>query len=131
MLLGSYHPPTQPDQYYFDCVGRALDIYAENYDNFLLSGDFNAEESEPILSSFIFEYNAYCLVKEKTCFKNPNNPSCIDLFITNNKHSFKNTTTVCTGASDVHKMVLTILKTTFVKENQRKYFIGTISILII
>ena len=37
-------PPSQPDQYYFDCLGRALDKHAEKYDNFLLSGDFNAEE---------------------------------------------------------------------------------------
>ena len=26
LLFGSYHPPNQPDQYYFDSVGRALDI---------------------------------------------------------------------------------------------------------
>ena len=107
-----YHPPCQSDQYYFDCAGRSIDEYS-NYDNFLLAGDFNAEEWEPCLKSFMFEYDIYCLVKDKTCFKNPVNPSYIDLFITNNKYSFRNTTTVCTWASDCHKMVVTVLKTTF------------------
>ena len=113
-------PPGQSDQYYFDCVGRSIDKYS-SYDNFILAGDFNAEEWEPCLkSSFMFEYDIYCLVKDKTCFKNPDNPSCIDLFITNNKYSFRNTTTVCTGASDCHKMVVTVLKTTFEKNKPKE-----------
>ena len=120
--MGSYHPPSQTDNYYFDSIGKALDIYAENYDSFLLTGDFNAEECESVLSSFIFEYDAYCLVKEKTCFKNLNNPSCIDLFITNKKHSFQNTTTISTGASDYHKMVVTVLKITYIKSKPKEIF---------
>ena len=115
LLFGTYHPPSQQDQYYFDFISRALDKYAEKYDTFLLAGDFNAEEHEACLGSFIFEYDAYCLVKDKTCFKNINNLSCIDLLITNKKFSFKNTTVISTGASDFHKMVITVLKTTFVK----------------
>ena len=43
LLFGSYHPPSQSEQYYFHCVGRAIDKYS-NYDKFLLPGDFNAEE---------------------------------------------------------------------------------------
>ena len=119
LLFGSYHPPSQSDQYYFDCVGRSIDKYS-NWDNFLLAGDFNAEEWEPCLKSFLFEYDIYCLVKDKTCFKNHDNPSCIDLFITSNKYSFQNTTTVCAGASDCHKMVVTVLKTTFEKNKPKE-----------
>ena len=55
------------------------------------------------------------MVKDKTCFKSLDNPSCIDLFITNSYQSFQNTTTVCTGLYDFHKMVITVLKTTFPK----------------
>ena len=32
--------------FYFDNIGRALDIYTRIYDNFLLAGVFNAEENE-------------------------------------------------------------------------------------
>ena len=39
------------------------------------------------------------------------NPSCIDLLLTNNVYVFQQTTTICTGLSDCHKLVLTALKT--------------------
>jgi hypothetical protein len=58
-------------------------------------------------------------VKESTCFKNPVNPSCIDLFLTNSATSFENTTTVSTGLSDFHKMITAVLKTTFPKAKPR------------
>ena len=43
LLLGTYHPPSQNDNYYFDNIGRALDIYTQKYEKILLTGDFNAE----------------------------------------------------------------------------------------
>ena len=55
------------------------------------------------------------MVKQKTCFKNIDNPRCIDLFITNCCRSFQNTTTVSTGLSDFHDMIVTVLKTTVPK----------------
>ena len=115
LLMGSYHPPSQSDQYYFDSVGRALDVYNDSYERFLLLGDFNAEETEPCLSTFLYEYEAKHLVKEKTCYKIPENPSCVDLFLTNSCNSFQNTTVISTGLSDCHKMPVTVLKTTFDK----------------
>ena len=52
------------------------------------------------------------LVKEKTCFKIMQNPSCIDLLLTNNVYAFQQATAICTGLSGCHKLVLTVLKTT-------------------
>ena len=52
------------------------------------------------------------LVKERTCFKNMQNPSCIDLLLTNNVYAFQKTIATCTGLSGCHKLVLTVLKTT-------------------
>ena len=43
------------------------------------------------------------------------NPSCIDLMLTNSNMSFQNTTTVFSGLSDFHKLVLTVLKINFTK----------------
>ena len=51
----------------------------------------------------------------KTCFKSTNNPSCIDLFVTNSPKSFQNAIPFSSGLSDFHKMILTILKSTFPK----------------
>ena len=52
------------------------------------------------------------MLKKKICYKSPTNPRCIDLFLTNSTGSFQNTTTVATGLSDFHKMILTVSKTT-------------------
>ena len=43
------------------------------------------------LKEFLYEYKAKNLVKQNTCFKSINNPSCIDLFLTNCHESFQNT----------------------------------------
>ena len=115
LIFGSYHPPSQSDSYYFNCLGNALDTYNKYYDRFLLIGDFNAEDSETCLSEFLYQYEAKNIVKDKTCFKNPENASCIDLFLTNSPSSFQNTMAISTGLSDFHKMILTVCKCTFVK----------------
>ena len=92
----------------------ALDKYS-NYDKVLLAGDFNIDENEEILQDFLFEQNMKNLVKDKTCFKSVENPSCIDLLLTNTVQSFQNTITVTTGLSDFHKISVTVMKTTFPK----------------
>ena len=119
LLVGMYHSTNAEygtsDAVFFDQLGFALDVYS-NYDKFLLAGDFNAEEGKnEYLDDFIDAFHAKNLVKEPTCFKNPLNPSSIDLFITNSYGSFQKTTTVSTGLSDFHKMIVTVLKTTYPK----------------
>ena len=91
-----------------------MDKYS-SYDKILLAGDFNIDCEEEIIEDFLFEHDMKNIVKEKTCFKSIENPSCIDLFLTNSATSFQNTTTVTTGLSDFHKMVVTVMKTTYPK----------------
>ena len=79
LLFGTYHPPSQPDIYYFDNLDKAFDIYS-SYERRLLIGDFSTERSEPRIDSFVYEHELQNLVKEKTCFKSVDNPSCIDLY---------------------------------------------------
>ena len=43
------------------------------------------------------------------------NPTCIDLILTNKSRSFQNSLTMETGLSDFHKMITTVLKTSFRK----------------
>ena len=47
-------------------------------------GDFNSEINETCMQSFCKPYGWKSLIKEPTHFKNPENPSCIDLIMTNN-----------------------------------------------
>ena len=120
LLFGTYHPPTQSESYYFRNLDKAIDLYSQ-YDKKLLVADFNREVSD-VLSTFLYQHDLENLVKEKTCFKNANNPSTIDLFLTNNSLAFQNTTTTFTGLSDCHKLVLTVLKTTFSKNKPKELF---------
>ena len=86
----------------------------------MLAGDFNAEESKPCLSQFLYEYNAKNIAKGNTCFKNALNPGCSDLFITNGPLSFQNTIAVSNGLSEFHKMVITVMKMAFRKHSPNR-----------
>ena len=123
LLVGTYHSKSAKygvtDEDFFKHMGLALDFYSTRYDKFLLAGDFNTQEDKEILDDFLEDYHAKNLVKDPTCFKNPENPSCIDLFITNSYQSFQKTATISTGLSDFHKMAVTVLKTTFPKAKPR------------
>ena len=55
-----------------------------------------------------------------TCYKSPNNPSCIDHIVTNSSKSFIQRETVFTGLSDFHKLVLSVFKLHFSKPKAKK-----------
>ena len=83
LLVGTYHSTNvkygTTDEEYFRQIGLALDVYSSTYDKFLLAGDFNVNEENDTLDEFLEDYHAKNLVKEPTCFKSAENPSCIDL----------------------------------------------------
>ena len=54
-------------------------------------------------------HNLNNLIKEPTCFQS-NNPSQIDLILTNQKSMYKFSNTFETGLSDHHKLISTISK---------------------
>lgn len=67
-MCGCYHPPTIDDQYFFNHLGNVLDKYTQNYDRFLLIVQFNAEDSEQLLSEFLQDYDAESIVLRKNIF---------------------------------------------------------------
>ena len=118
-LGGIYHPPSQPDQYFFDSLDKALDISC-SYEKVVLVGDFDAKIGETCLDNFLFQHELQSINKEPTCFKNAHNPSCIDLILTNSPRSFFKTETLFTGLSDFHKLVTAVFKTTFLKSKPKE-----------
>ena len=68
----------------------------------------------------MYQHNLQSINTEPLCYKNPNNPSCIDLFLTNSPRNFYQTETFFTGLSDFHKLVLSISKTNFASQKQKK-----------
>ena len=69
LLCATYHLPNKKDNYFFNHLGKAIDIYHQTYDKYLLIDDFSAEDTEPCLSQFLFEYDGKNIVSEKTCLK--------------------------------------------------------------
>ena len=111
-LFSIYRPPSQSKDHFFENLGKAVDHYGANYDNFLLLGDFNSLETDQKIHDFMNGYSLKNLVKEPTCFK-AENPTCIDFILTNRYRSCQHTTTIETGLSNFHKMVVTVLKKTY------------------
>ena len=71
------------------------------------------------MEQFCASYNLNSLIKEPTCFKSVDNPSCIDLILTNHPKCFQNSGVYETGISDFHKSNFTVLKTYFQKTKPR------------
>ena len=65
------------------------------------------------MNAFRETHSLRILIKELTCYKNPANRSCIDLILTNSLRNFQNSSVVETGLSVFHRMIFTVLKTTF------------------
>ena len=57
LLLGTCHPPSQDDNYYFQTVGNDLEVYITKYEKYILAGDFKAEVSN--LSNFLDMHGLY------------------------------------------------------------------------
>ena len=91
-------------------IGKNLDLLLTNYENILLLDDFNAEVENNFLKEFCNLYGMKSLIRAPTCYKNPANPTCIDLMLTTSNRSFQNFCKIETGLSDSHKMIVTVLK---------------------
>ena len=73
-------PPTQSQDYLFENLGRALDHYSDNYENFMFIGDFNMTETEEQMNNFLDLYSLKNLMQEPTCYKSQT-ARCIDLVL--------------------------------------------------
>ena len=129
ILMAGYNPHKDIISNFLSNVSKKLDQYMKNYDNVILIGDFNSEMSENAMIEFCEMYDLQNLIKEPTCFKNVDNPSSIDVILTNRKENFQKSSAIEIGLSDHHKMVCTVLKSDFkkldpisVKYRSYKYF---------
>ena len=104
-------------------IGKNLDNCSSKYDNFILLGDLNSEPTEPVVRDFCQIYGCQNLIKDNTCLKNPEKPSCIDLIITNIPKSFQNSVTLGTRLSDLKTTTLSL---TFSNQYLIKLFKNTL-----
>ena len=98
-----------------DLLRRSLDLYSAECEHFIIVGDFTTEVTKTSMKVFCDSYEFKNLIKDGRYCKNPENPSCINLILTNNPNGFQNSGVIETGLSDFHKMTLTVVQTTFQK----------------
>ena len=119
LICGSYNPHSSSISTHLKQIGNSLDLLLTNYDNLICVGDFNVEATETSMIEFCQLYSLKHLIKTPTCFKNPENPKCIDLILTNSNKSFQHSNVIETGLSDFHKMVITVMKIKYPKQTPK------------
>ena len=119
LLIGAYNPDKNKISIFLDFIESKLNELCIKYENIILMGDLNSQISEDRMNIFCNTYNFKNLVKEPTCFKSIENPSCVDLILTNKSLYFQHTSVIETGLSDFHKLTLTQMKSTFKKQQPK------------
>ena len=121
LVIGTYKPPSLYDIAFISEISNILTFYRSAHNNILLTGNFKMKLNNPKLKELIADNQLCTLLSEPTCFKSIN-PTCIDNFLTNKKTRFMKTLTFETGLSDHHKLIGTMLRSTFAKGKPKKIF---------
>ena len=66
-------------------MGKTVGSLFSKYENLLIIGVFNAQESHTSVKNLCDIYSFKHLIKESVCYTNPINPKCIDLMLTNSQ----------------------------------------------
>lgn len=117
LVVMGFNPHKEKIGIFLNHLSGEIDQYLPNYDNLLMLRDWNTTETETEMVDFCEMYSLSNLIKKPTCFKNVDNPSSIDIMLTNKKQSFQNSMTVGTGLSDFHKMTVTVMNR-YYKKNE-------------
>ena len=83
-------------------------------------GNFSAQTGETHLGTFLDQHKLVNINKEVTYYEKPDKPTCIDFILSNSPRNFFKTNTIFTEFSDFHKLVLSVLKTTFAKSKSKE-----------
>ena len=67
--FGIYRPPTQNVNLFFEEMGKAIDQYSNRSENFIVLGDFNIEEQQEEIKTFMKIYQLKNLIQQPICFK--------------------------------------------------------------
>ena len=118
LVVSVYKPPGQNAIYFLNWLCQIIDIYSTFYEKQVIIGDFNLTSDNKSMRDFVDLYNVINLIQITTCFKGT--VSCIDLLLTNQKYSLKNTSAFKTGLSHHHFLIYSMLKTSFQKNEPKR-----------
>ena len=83
LLHCSYNSHKNMIEQCLTALSEYLDLYSSNYEKILILGDFNVSVKENHMKCFCDIYGLETLIKKPTCYKNSENPTCIELMLTN------------------------------------------------
>ena len=110
LVFTGYNPKTEYIHTFLEQVSKSLNELIKKFEYIVILGDFNAQITNIPMKDFCETYGMKHLITEPTCFKNAQNPTCIDLIMTNSPKSFQRSLCIETGISDYHKLTVTMLK---------------------
>ena len=111
----SYNPHRKLISSHLDCLNCVIDEHGKTYDNFIFIEDFNVGIDENSKKNFCDINCLKSLIKKPTKFKNPDQPTCINLILTNRFNIFQHSSIFETGLSDFHLLTVTESKLGFQK----------------
>ena len=103
----SYNPHKNQISKHLECLNRLIDEYNTYYENFIFIGDFNTSVEESQMENFCNLNCLESLIQKPTCYKNPSQPTCIDLILTNRPSYFQHSEVFETNLSDFHLLTVT------------------------
>ena len=121
LVIGTYKLPSLSNITFASEISNILTFYRSTHDNILLMGDFNTTPNNSKLIELIDDHELFTLISEPTCLKSIN-PTCIDNFLINKKARFMKTLKFETDVSDHHKLIGTMLRSTFAKGKRKIMF---------
>ena len=118
LVVSIYRPPDQNLDYFLSSITSLLDHYLTIYEDFVIMGDFNVNESNPVMETFLNQHNWKNIIKNKTCYKSLEG-CCIDLIITSRPSLHQFSQVFETGMNDHHSMIYTMLKCTYTRSEPK------------
>ena len=108
LLWCSYNPHKNNIANHLKNICKTLEKLA-TYDSLVLLQYLNVEPEKESIATFLkLQFKKKNCVKQNTCFKNPDKPTCIDLILINCPCIFQNTDAFETGLSDFHTLTFTV-----------------------
>ena len=115
----SYNPHQNLISNYLECLNRLIEEHSNSFDNFIFIGDFNVSTKHNSMINFYDLNGLRNPINVLTCYKNSDNPTSIDLILTNRPSYFQHSPVFKTGMSDFHLLTITEFKTSFHKRGPK------------
>ena len=96
-MNASYNPNKSQISHHLECLNSFFDEYSNKYENYIFIDGFNVNTSNSSMKIFYSLNGLKNLIKEVTCYKNSEKPTCINLILTNQPTLFQRGTVLETG----------------------------------